>query len=273
MPERVIDVRPAEAFLRGHRAGALNLPLENLDQRIHELPPSGAQITLFDEVPSRAESARQRLAARDRWQLNVVAGSAFLAAGPLEQGPSRARFWEPHAWLADGLDLIEATCGQLKNRRAVDLASGTGRDAVYLALRGLTVEAVDILPDALERARDLATQYGAELRTRMIDLETNGFPDSDSYDLVIVFNYLHRALFDDIRRAVRPGGFVIIETFLVAQRERYGKPARDAHLLQPGELSQRFSDWRAMRYHEGESTPRRIAAGIIAQKPEQQPPA
>lgn len=267
MTDRVIDVRPADDFQRGHRAGALNLPLEEIDQRIHELPPTGARITLFDKDPSRAQAAMERLSARARWELHVATGPDFLNEGSIEQGPSRARLWEPHPWLADALGLIEGSWGTLNGRRAVDLASGTGRDAVYLALRGLDVEAVDILPDALQRADHLAARYAAKLRTRIVDLEKNNFLDTEQFDLVVVFNYLQRSLFDNIRSTIRPGGFAVVEAFLVAQRERFGKPARDAHLLQPGELSRLFSDWRILRYREGESGPRRIAAGIVAQKP------
>jgi len=267
MDRPVIDLRPAASFVAGHRAGAINLPLEELERRIHELPPTGARLTLFDDDAARAESACHRLAARGRWELSTASGPHWLAQGPIEQGPSRARLWQPHAWLADSLEVVESVWGSLAGRSALDLACGAGRDAVYLALRGFEVEAVDILPDALERANDLAARYGAKIRTRCIDLEKDSFPERGPFDLVIVFNYLQRTLFEDIRRAVRPRGFAIIETFLVAQRERFGKPARDAHLLQPGELSRLFSDWRVLRYREGESGPRRIAAGIVAQRP------
>lgn len=273
MAGAVIDVRPADAFAAGHRAGSLNLPLEELADRIHELPPTGTTITIFDRDAARAESARAQLAARDRWTITTENGDEWLADGPIEHGPSRARLWQPHTWLADAVPTLESAWGSLEHRRAIDLASGSGRDAVYLALRGLDVEAVDILPDALERAADLASRYAALLRTRVVDLEKTGFTARDEYDLVIVFNYLQRSLFDDIRLAVRPGGFVIIETFLVAQREHFGKPARDAHLLQPGELARLFADWRVFHYREGESGPRRIAAAIVAQKPTHSSPA
>lgn len=267
MPDAVIDVRPASAFSERHRAGSLNLPLEELADRIHELPPTGSAITIFDSDPARAQSAQAQLKTRDRWTVNVVSGIDWLAHGSLERGPSSARLWQPHAWLADAVPVFESAWGSLAHRRAIDLAAGSGRDAVYLALRGLDVEAVDILPDALERARDLASRYAATLRTHVVDLEKAGLPDRDVYDLVVIFNYLQRSLFDDIRRAIRPGGFAVIETFLVAQRERFGKPSRDAHLLQPGELARLFADWRVFHYREGESGPRRIAAGIVAQKP------
>ncbi len=266
MKDAILDVRPSAQFEAGHRAGAVNIPLEELKLRIHELPPSGADLTLFDDDAARLREARAILQP-DRWKIVSVDDPTRLAHGPIETGPSAARLWQPHTFLVDVLPIIEREWCGLAGRRALDLACGSGRDAVFLAMQGMSVEAVDILPDAVQRAADLARRNGVPLRVRSADLETGPALNAACCDLAVVFNFLHRPLIEQIREAVTPGGFVVYETFLQASRELYGKPSRDAHLLNPGELAAAFTGWRILVSREGPSGPRRIASGIVAQKP------
>lgn len=258
----LLDTRPAEAYLAGHDPRAANVPLEELAARVHELPARHALLRVYDEQPVRARWAHSRL--RARGFENVVVIDAVDRAAWIG-GRSRVRLWSPHEWLVQALPLIDAAGGG--GRRAVDLACGTGRDAVWLAMNGWHVDAWDILPDALERATDLARRSGVTIQPRAVDLESEELtPIEDTYELVVVFNYLHRPLFEWIRRGVRPGGWVVYETFVEPQRERYGKPRRREFVLRPGELRERFADWEIVRYVEGPAGPRRIAAGVTARK-------
>lgn len=258
----LLDTRPAEAYLAGHDPRAANVPLEELAARVHELPARHALLRVYDEQPVRARWAHSRL--RARGFENVVVIDAVDRAAWIG-GRSRVRLWSPHEWLVQALPLIDAAGGG--GRRAVDLACGTGRDAVWLAMRGWSVDAWDLLPDAVERAADLARRCGAAIQTRVVDLESASLAAVEAEcDLVIAFNYLHRPLFEWIRRGVRPGGWVVYETFVEPQRERYGKPRRREFVLRPGELRERFADWEIVRYVEGPAGPRRIAAGVTARK-------
>ncbi len=128
------------------------------------------------------------------------------------------------------------------------------------------VEAWDHFPEALDRATALARAVGVSLATRLVDIESDGILAREAFDCVVCFNFLHRPLFDAIRRAVRPGGFVIYETFTIAQRERFGKPRRDAHLLMPGELAGYFAAWDIVHEIEGQAGARRMVASVIARK-------
>src|SRR3989304_1287208 len=123
----------------------------------------------------------------------------LLAAGP---PPERPTVW-PSPWLAEVEDLLP------RSGRALDLAAGTGRNAVWLALRGFEVTAVDRLPDALERAERLARRVGAVLATRVADLRLPRERPDGSWDLVCVFRYLNRDLFPWIRAAVSPRGLIV----------------------------------------------------------------
>ena len=92
-----------------------------------------------------------------------------------------------------------------------------------------------------------------------------------AYDLITVFNYLHRPLFESIRDGVTKGGIVVYQTFTMEQT-RFGRPRNPDHLLKPNELKEIFSDWELLRYREFIGPSRtdaemRAVAGIIARKP------
>ena len=113
----------------------------------------------------------------------------------------------------------------------LDLACGTGRHARYLAGLGYRVEAVDRNAEAL---RGLASVPGVTVRAA--DLEGGPWPYAgQSFDAVVVVNYLHRPLFPRLLAVLADGGVLIYETF-AAGNERYGRPGNPDFLLKSGEL-------------------------------------
>lgn len=282
----VLDVRPAVAFEQLHRAGSTNIPLEELTRRVHELPPRNIPVTIYDENPTRARWAASRLRVRERTVAAVVHGEEWLTQGPTQSGKSLVRLWRPHALLEEAVIIARQLWGpqsaalpgpqsaaspgkrsDASPPKALDIACGTGRDSVFLALSGFIVEAWDILPDAMERCNELAARNGAVVKTQCRDVEQDLSIPSASYDLVCCFNFLHRPLFSTIQDALRPGGLVVYETFVEPQRSLFGKPGRPAHVLQSGELLAAFSAWEILLYREGLTGPRRIAASLIARRP------
>ena len=57
----------------------------------------------------------------------------------------------------------------------------------------------------------------------------------EAYDVIVVFNYLHRPLFARLLSALAPAAALIYETFAEGN-ERFGRPSNPAFLLKPGEL-------------------------------------
>jgi SAM-dependent methyltransferase len=113
----------------------------------------------------------------------------------------------------------------------LDLACGTGRHARFLAARGCSVLAVDRDAEAIAMLAAVAGVF-----TRTADLEGAAWPFApSSFDAVVVANYLHRPLFGPIVDALRPGGVLVYETFMVGN-ERFGRPSNPHFLLRPGEL-------------------------------------
>lgn len=263
----VLDIRPEADFLVCHRAGSVNIPLDSMADRIHELPRRDRAFTVYAEDAIRARWACSRLRAHGRPLATPASGTDWLSQGTTESGPSTGRLWAPHDLLAEAIDPARLAWGTLAGRAALDIACGTGRDAVYLELCGLATEAWDILPDALERCEALAARHGVSVRTRCADMERGAALPAERYDLVACFNYLHRPLMSSVRAAVRPGGFVVYETFVQPQRDLFGKPRQDKHLLLPGELPEFFPGWALRVSREGLVSPRRFVASLIARKP------
>lgn len=166
---------------------------------------------------------------------------------------SRARVREvPAAWLVTNADLLPRPVSGRPAPRALDLACGTGRHALWLAAAGLATTALDRDAALIADLRDEAARRGLAVDARVCDLEQAGVSLGDAaYDLVVVFRYLHRPLFDAIRRALRPGGVLVYETFTVAQAAR-GRPSNPAFLLEYGELSSLVAPLRVLRAREGD---------------------
>jgi SAM-dependent methyltransferase len=131
----------------------------------------------------------------------------------------------PSPWVLRFAPLIEP------GARVLDVACGAGRHARLFASRGCEVEAVD------RDSAALATLEGVPaIRTRLADLENAAWPyAAGEFDLVVVTNYLHRALFATLIRSLNVCGVLIYETFMVGN-EQFGKPSNPDFLLRPGEL-------------------------------------
>jgi 2-polyprenyl-3-methyl-5-hydroxy-6-metoxy-1,4-benzoquinol methylase len=120
--------------------------------------------------------------------------------------------------------------------KVLDLACGSGRHALAAAALGAKVTAVDKDAASLEIGRNEAKVRGLEVTWTRVDLEGD-WPDLGRFDAVLVFNYLDRTRMPKIVAAVSPGGLLLAETFLEAQKGFGWGPSNDAHLLRSGELN------------------------------------
>ena len=155
--------------------------------------------------------------------------------------------------------------GQKAGRqKALDLACGAGRNAVYLAERGWDVTACDISLEGLRKAQVLAEERGVRLQLFCQDLEAVRLP-AERFDLVLCFFYLQRELFPQIKATLRPGGLVVFKTYTTDQLRFPGRPRHALNMLRPQELLDAFRDFRVLAYQE--SVQDRGVAQLIAQKP------
>lgn len=151
----------------------------------------------------------------------------------------------------------------------LDVACGDGRNGIFLAGQGLHVICCDRSRPSLRLARAAARRANVAIRLWWTDLEAGDRKPlpRNAFGAILVFRYLHRPLIPEIRSALRPGGYVIYETFIQDQA-RFGPPKNPEHLLRKGELAECFSDWQCLHAFEGELTnPSRAMARIVARKP------
>jgi 2-polyprenyl-3-methyl-5-hydroxy-6-metoxy-1,4-benzoquinol methylase len=151
--------------------------------------------------------------------------------------------------------------------RALDVAAGKGRNAVFLAEKGFEVEGIDVSAVALEEARKRATSQGLRITFNQSDLDHVQLPEA-TYDLIIDFNFLLRALIPGMKRALKVGGHIIFETYLVDQKV-LGHPKNPAYLLRHNELLDLFRDFRILLYREGrfsEGSAVAYRAGLFGQR-------
>jgi|WetSurMetagenome_2_1015567.scaffolds.fasta_scaffold120321_2 tellurite methyltransferase len=140
----------------------------------------------------------------------------------------------PSRFLAGNIPLIKALA---PGKKALDIACGEGRNSIFLARNGFEVTGIDISEEGLAKAGQWAKAAGLVVAFRCIDLETFAF--SESYDLIINFNFLLRSLVPLTVDALNPGGVIVFDTIL-------DSPTLEGHhnrgyLLQPGELREMFS--------------------------------
>jgi 2-polyprenyl-3-methyl-5-hydroxy-6-metoxy-1,4-benzoquinol methylase len=150
--------------------------------------------------------------------------------------------------------------------RALDVACGRGRNALWLAQQGFATIALDRGRAAIAELEARARRDGLPLTARAMDLETGAVDLGDArYDVVVVVHYLHRALFPALLASLAPGGVLVYETFTVAQAAR-GRPTNPAFLLEPGELPRLVAPLEILAAREGDFDGRMVSS-VIAMRP------
>jgi tellurite methyltransferase len=157
----------------------------------------------------------------------------------------------------------------LPKGKALDIAAGEGRNAVFLALHGFDVDAVDISEMGLKKARKFAQEMGVKIHTVLSDLDTYQI-EKERYDLIADFYFLRRSLIPKIKKGLKKGGRVIFETYILEHRNlATSGPKQAKYFLEPNELLKLFNGFRVLRYREGifkEGGRKKAVASLIAEK-------
>lgn len=123
------------------------------------------------------------------------------------QSPDYVFGTEPNIFLKEIQHLLP------KSGKALDLATGEGRNAIFLAQCGLTVEGIDTSIIALQKAQRLAQSKNVHVDFRIADITTEDFPTL-YYDLISsVFFHLRKPernqIFKKINDSLRPNGLFV----------------------------------------------------------------
>ncbi len=159
----------------------------------------------------------------------------------------------------------------------LDVATGQGRHAHFLAAQGFSVHGIDRNREALEFLAEQAQQEDElSITTEYIDLEANDLhpPDlgTEIYDVILIFFYLYRPLFPQLLKALKPGGILLYETFLLENHLQRQHPRRIEFCLKPNELLALLHDYHILHYDEGDhrgasGTNHVFTARALARKP------
>jgi len=163
---------------------------------------------------------------------------------------------EPAALLMENLSLLP------KGGKALDIAMGTGRNALYLASLGFRVTGIDVSAVAVEKCRQKAERLDLPIEALVADLEQSPLPRQE-YDLIVNFYYLQRSLAPQIVAALKPRGVLVFESYTIDQLQFGWGPKNPDYLLRPGELRDMFAALETLLYDEsviqGDRGPKAVA--------------
>jgi SAM-dependent methyltransferase len=181
----------------------------------------------------------------------------------------------PNRFLAAQAGLLGA------GQRALSVADGEGRNAVWLAEQGLDVTATELSPVALDKAEALAAARGVRVDFALADALNWTYPD-EAFDLVVAIFIQFAApderarLFENLKRTLRPGGRIVLQGYTPKQLDyRTGGPSAVDNLYTAAMLRETFGDFDIERLDEYEdvldegSAHRGQSAlvGMVARKP------
>ena len=175
---------------------------------------------------------------------------------------------EPTAFLNEKLSL-------LKKGKALVLAMGEGRNAVYLAENGFDVTGVDISAVGIEKCERLAEERGVVVNSVVADL-TDYDMGREQYDLITNFYFFDKSILPGVIDSLKPGGIFIFETYSRdhPKHSKFG-PKNPNYLVKPNELLEIFKSLRILYYedmvtelNEGMHKGKAALIRLIARKPE-----
>ncbi|MFU8815351.1 MAG: class I SAM-dependent methyltransferase [Pseudomonadales bacterium] len=178
---------------------------------------------------------------RDKWNARYLAGAYADREHPSLLVAKQ---------LPDIVSTQRAASGVDAELRALDLACGAGRNALYLAGFGYRVDAVDISAEALARGETRARKQGLTVSWVEHDLDL-GLPRSlGAYDLIVIIRYFDLSLVAAAAERLQPGGYLICEAHLATQEAVIG-PRDPSFRAKPGELHAATGALDTVKYWEG----------------------
>jgi tellurite methyltransferase len=141
---------------------------------------------------------------------------------------------------------------RLPRGRALDVACGAGRNALFLAANGFAVTALDISAVAIERGRRVAAERGLDIEWLVADLDEDlerTLP-AGGFDLIVWVRYIHRELMPHLIARLDRGGALLCEQHLSTPTDVAG-PKNPGFRLAPGELGSAARDLQVLHSYEG----------------------
>ncbi len=182
---------------------------------------------------------------------------------------------EPNVWLAAHAELLKP------GMRVLAVADGEGRNSVWMAKRGLTVDAFDISPVGVDKAKKLAQAAGVQVNFQVASVEEFAWQVGEYDAVVAIFIQFadpdtRATLFKRMKSALKPDGLILLQGYTPKQLEyKTGGPPNIDHLYTEALLRDAFGDIDLVELrsyedvltegsqHSGQSA----LVGLVARKP------
>ncbi|RIA96376.1 S-adenosyl-L-methionine-dependent methyltransferase [Glomus cerebriforme] len=294
--KKLLDFRPLHKHYSRRIIPSTCIPFTDLKKHLFELPPKSLPFAVLE--PYDNVGITQKLLIEQGWNVpwifvegeelwEVCRGLGILEEiNDNSEHSNRFRWilFQPSPFLVKTIDYIEESLKQLSSNHIVnclDVACGNGRDVAWLSSRQTVdwrVTAVDAMPEALDRTRQLVSGLGglfkiqtvhakimadgsvkkyqesshktsilkdcdniSELRAKLDNIAENGIDFlNKKFDLVISIRFLRREFLSNMANLVKPRGFLLISTFVNDRKHTYKNPRSNSHRLELGELANKF---------------------------------
>ena len=141
--------------------------------------------------------------------------------------------------------IVEDFFGLAPGKNALDIGAGNGRNSLFLAEHGFSVDAVDISEEGLKQFAGTRP----EIRPIRADLDTFDIP-AIRYDLIVNVKFLNRRIFPYIKEGLKKGGILIFETFVETEHAGENESICRDYLLRQNELLHAFLSLHILYYNE-----------------------
>jgi cyclopropane fatty-acyl-phospholipid synthase-like methyltransferase len=159
---------------------------------------------------------------------------------------------EPNRFLVSQTKLLRPSM------RVLDVATGEGRNAVWMARQGCEVVGIDISPLAIDKANRLAAEAGVQVAFQVADVrQWRWTPEAFDAVVSIFIQFAapgeRAAVFEGMKRALRPGGLLIMQGYTPRQIEyKTGGPPQAEHMYTEALLRSAFGDLEILHLREHE---------------------
>lgn len=159
---------------------------------------------------------------------------------------------EPNEWLREHAGLWQP------GQRVLCVADGEGRNSVWLAGRGLRVDAFDVASVGVAKARALAAEKGVSVNFAVSDCDAYPWPQASYDGVAAIFVQfadpaMRERLFANIKRSLKPGGTLLLQGYTPKQLDyKTGGPPQVTHLYTEALLREAFADFEVIELRDYE---------------------